>query len=320
MGRKEGGSLFHQLITSPGVFTLADRTGPGGREMDVSFRTRENYYTWLHKAADYFKSQGIRRRDDIGKDQIQAYANHLKAQGKTASTIHCYLAPVCKAVGISLKEIEKPLRHGSEFTRSGGVGKPDGGRPGALNAMIGIRKDELRHLRGNDIREKNGVTYVIVRQGKGGKYQEQKVLPQYVPQVKAYFDGSSQRIFKAEEFVKGFDYHGQRREVARQAISYYQDRLNKEPGYRKALYKEIADQWHRNNHKHRGELEPLSFFHNPYRLRGKNRELAKKQGLPMELDRLVLRAVSVLHLAHWRDKVTIQSYFFRRGAAGPGPR
>lgn len=84
MGRKEGGSLFHQLITSPGVFTLADRTGPGGREMDVSFRTRENYYTWLHKAADYFKSQGIRRRDDIGKDQIQAYANHLKAQGKTA--------------------------------------------------------------------------------------------------------------------------------------------------------------------------------------------------------------------------------------------
>ena len=88
--------------------------------MDVSFQTRENYYTWLHKAADYFKSQGIRRRDDIGKDQIQAYADHLKAQGKTASTIHCYLAPVCKAVGISLKEIEKPLRHGSEFTRSGG--------------------------------------------------------------------------------------------------------------------------------------------------------------------------------------------------------
>ena len=146
------------------------------------------------------------------------------------------------------------------------------------------------------------------------------MLPQYVPQVKAYFDGSSQRIFKAEEFVKGFDYHGQRREVARQAIVYYQDRLNKEPGYRKALYKEIADQWHRNNHKHRCELEPLSFFHNPYRLRGKNRELAKKQGLPMELDRLVLRAVSVLHLAHWRDKGTIQSYFFRRGAAGPGPR
>lgn len=318
MGRKEGGSLFHQLITAPGVFTLADRTGSDGQEMEVSFQTRKNYYTWLHKAADYFKSQSIRRRDDIGKDQIQAYANHLKAQGKTASTIHCYLAPVCKAVGISLKEIEKPLRHGSEFTRSGGVGKPDGGRPGALNAMIGIRKDELRHLRGNDIREKNGVTYVIVRQGKGGKYQEQKVLPQYVPQVKAYFDGSSQRIFKAEEFVKGFDYHRQRRAVARQAIVYYQDRLNKEPGYRKTLYKEIADQWHRNNHKHRDKLEPLSYFEKPYRLRGKNRELAKKQGLPTVLDRLVLRAVSVLHLAHWRDKVTIQSYFFRRRSSGTG--
>ena len=62
----------------------------------------------------------------------------------------------------------------------------------------------------------------------------------------------------------------------------------------------------------REELEPFSYFDTPYRLRGQNRELAVKQGLPTELDRLVLRAVSVLHLAHWRDKVTIQSYYFKR--------
>ena len=47
-------------------------------------------------------------------------------------------------------------------------------------------------------------------------------------------------------------------------------------------------------------------------LRGKNKNLAIKQGRPWILDRLALRATSVLHLAHWRDNVTVQSYLARR--------
>jgi hypothetical protein len=43
-----------------------------------------------------------------------------------------------------------------------------------------------------------------------------------------------------------------------------------------------------------------------------NYALAKAQGKEITLDRLVLRAVSVQHLAHWRDKVTVQSYYFER--------
>jgi hypothetical protein len=56
----------------------------------------------------------------------------------------------------------------------------------------------------------------------------------------------------------------------------------------------------------------LSFFDQPYVLRGKNKDLAIKQGRPWILDRLALRATSVLHLAHWRDNVTVQSYLARR--------
>lgn len=312
MGRKEGGSLFHQMINAPDVFTLSQRTDKNGKTMEVSFKTRESYLNWLHKAADYFKAQGIRSLSNIGKEEIQAYADFLKANGKTASTIHSYLTPVCKAAGVKLEEIKKPLRHASEFIRSGGGGKANGGRPAQLNAMIGIREDELRHLRGSDIKERDGITYVIVRRGKGGKYQEQKVLPEDIAAVRKFFDGSEKKIFRADEFVSGFDYHGQRRAHAVRMLNYYTKRLQQEPGYRKMLYKELAAQWHHNNKKHRDKLEPLSFFNKPYVLRGKNRALAIAQGKPIVLDRLALRAVSIQHLAHWRDKVTVQSYYFHR--------
>ena len=312
MGRKEGGSLFHQLIHAPGVMTLADRTASDGSEMEVSFKTRENYYSWLHKAADYFKEQGIRSIRKIGQDEVQAYADMLLDKGLSASTIHSYLSPVCKATGVALKEIEKPIRHASEFTRSSGSGKKYGGRPGELNELVGIRENELRHLRGSDLIERNGDTFVVVRQGKGGKYQEQRILPGDVAKVRGFFDGSERKLFRADEFVGDFDYHGQRRAVAKRALEHYTHRLQTEPGYRKELYQKIAEQWHRNNRKHRDKLEPLSAFDRPYILRGSNREFAKKQGKPIKLDRLALRAVSVLHLAHWRDKVTVQSYYFDR--------
>lgn len=312
MGRKEGGSLFHQAISKPEVFALSDRTKSDGSPMPVSFCTRRNYCNWLHKAMEYFKEKGIRKLSDITAEQVQEYADHLAVEGKTASTIHSYIAPVCKAVGVSMTKIGHPRRKASEFTRSSGIGKKNGGIPAELNAALGIRKDELLHLRGNNLIEKHGVLYVVVENGKGGKYQEQKVLPQHEKLVKAFFNGSMERLFKKKDMVNGFDYHGQRRALAQEALRYYLTRLKTEPTYRKELYKEIARQWHANNKKHRDKLEPLSYFDLPYKLRGENRELAKKQGLPAELDRLALRAVSVLHLAHWRDKVTIQSYYFER--------
>lgn len=312
MGRKEGGSLFHQFITTPGLYIRADRTDRNGNEMPVSFRTHTNYNTWLHRAADYFKANGIRSKDQIDKDMVQEYADELLAKGLSASTIHSYLTPLCKVTGVKLEEIEKPIRYASEFIRSGGGGKAEGGRPAELNAMIGIREDELRHLCGNDICEKKGVTYVIIRRGKGGRYQEQKVLPEHIMAVRRFFDGTDKKLFRADEFVSGFDYHGQRRAHAAEMLEYYSKRLASEPGYRKELYQEVASQWHSNNKKHRNKLEPLAYFDKPYILRGKNRELAIKQGKAIVLDRLALRAVSVQHLAHWRDKVTVQSYYFSR--------
>ena len=258
--RNNNGSLFHQLINALGLMECQDLSQP------VSFQTRENYCNWCHKAASVFKSYGIRNLSEIGKDEIQRYENQLEVEGKSASTIHNYLVPICKATGIAIKDIHKPIRASSEFKRSA---------------------------------------------GKGGKYQEQRVCDKDISQVEKFFDGSHRKLFIAGDFGRNFDYHGQRREYAMNICTYYTEQA-KDPKFRKALYKEVATQWHQLNKKHRGHLEPLSFFDKPYVLRGKNKDLAIKQGRPWILDRLALRATSVLHLAHWRDNVTVQSYLARR--------
>ena len=49
---------------------------------------------------------------------------------------------------------------------------------------VGIRRSELKKLKGKDIRkDNNGNYYVLVQRGKGGKFQPQLILPQDVPVV-----------------------------------------------------------------------------------------------------------------------------------------
>ena len=45
-----------------------------------------------------------------------------------------------------------------------------------------------------------------------------------------------------------------------------------------------------------------------YFIRGENKKLAIKKGLPLKYNKLALMAVSVFHLSHWRNDVTVASY------------
>ena len=143
--RNNNGSLFHQLINAPGLMERQDLSQP------VSFQTKENYFNWCHKAAAVFKSYGIRNLSEIGKDEIQRYENQLEAEGKSASTIHNYLVPICKATGIAIKDIRKPIRASSEFKRSAGKGRGDGGKPAELNKFLGLREVDLKGLLGDSL-------------------------------------------------------------------------------------------------------------------------------------------------------------------------
>lgn len=310
MGRKDGGSLFHQLITTPGLFENQSRD-VNGMVIENSFKTKENYKNWLHKAAEYYKAKGIKRKSDITEKEVQEYADSLREDGYSASTVHSYIAPLCKAVGVSMGAIQKDIRYAAAFTK-GACETIDGGLPGVLNAFLGIRRSELLRLHGDDVSYgAHGEMYVYVDKGKGGKKQFQKILPLYAESAKRFFDGSAKKVFGRKDLTKA-NYHAQRRRMAQEALAYYTERLQNEPEYRKELYGEIAHMWHRLNKKNREKLEPLSYFSRPYHLRGKNRDLAIAQGKAIILDRLAVRAVSVLHLAHWRDNITVQSYYFDR--------
>lgn len=306
------GSLYHQFITVPGLFTNQNRKNQNGDPLEISYQSKKNYMDWLHYAANYFKEQGIRYIGEIGLAEIQGYADHLQKKGYSASTQHNYLAPVCKACKICMDDIDKAIRYTADFTKGHTSTVTGGGAPAALNADLGFRRRELTRLHGNDLQtDKFGNYYVYLDRGKGGKAQRQHIPKEKIDEVKSYFNGENSLLFSKSDMDSMFNYHGQRRNNARNLYFEYAKRLAGEPSYRKELYRAIAEQWHKLNHKHRQDLEPFSFFDKPYKLRGKNAQLAAEQGIPLVLDRLALRAVSVLHLAHWRDNITIDYLFYR---------
>ena len=129
---------------------------------------------------------------------VQKYCDHLVAKGYTASTVHTYIAAVCQALEIDLVSINKPVRHTADYIR--GRVKVDRGASGDLtdprwayvvdfNRCVGIRREELMHLRGRDFAiDESGYPCVFVRRGKGGKPQLQRINEEDASFVKKYFD------------------------------------------------------------------------------------------------------------------------------------
>ena len=204
------GSLFYQLTNAAGLNINANREGG----IATSFKTQKNYKKSLHYAADYFKSNGIRNSNQIDAAAIQSYSDFLCGNGYAPSTVHTYLAPVCKAVGVSMDKITKPVRYVSEFTkcRTSDSEAAEKDNPTILlNSYLGLRRCELTRLHGNDLQQDRlGNWYVYVDKGKGGKAQRQYILPTDVEKVRPFFDGSSNLLFRKADMDPKYAYHSQR--------------------------------------------------------------------------------------------------------------
>lgn len=245
---------------------------------------------------------------------VQDYADWLVEQGLSASTIHTYLAGVCRVYGVPLADISKPKRVVSVNTRSRGKravdDRKDAGREASprlydFASTVGIWRAEYARLRNNDlVTDESGYLCVRIRRGKGGKYQEQRVLPGDEMFVRSYFDGSASLVFTKAELNNKLDLHHLRAVQAQRAYRYYENRLHNEPEYRPQLETEIKARWQLYNKRRWRQHE----FEGTYRLRGTNRELAQRLGRPTEYDRLAVMAVSVYHLSHWRCDVTVSNY------------
>ena len=177
---------------------------------------------------------------------------------------------------------------------------------------IGIRRAELERLTGDDlVIDESGHFCVRVKSGKGGKMQLQRILPQDYEFIRTYFENKNpdERIFSEEELNNRQSYHTLRAQNARRCYEYYMDLISTEEG-RTSLTEEIRLRFampdKNGKIKHKGFKK--EFVEGSYKLRGNNKKLAIENNLPTEYDKLALMAVSVFHLSHWRNDVTVASY------------
>ena len=288
-------------------------------------QTEKQYRNHAIKFANWCKEQyGCRTLDECSA-HIQDYADFLVVQGRSPSTIHTYLAGICRICGVPLADIQKPIRVVAENTRSRGMKavdeRKDAGREASprlydFAVIVGIRRNEYLHLTPDDlVFDDFGHPCVLVRKGKDGKRQLQRILPDELPAIKAVFDNPADagHLFPKAEINNKIDLHHLRALRAQKMYRYYLDKIENEHGYRAQLINEIRHVWEHNDEarKENGykakRWSDMKVTGN-YILRGNNRKLAKKHGLPLQYDRLALLAVSIFHLSHWRHDVTVANY------------
>lgn len=280
------------------------------------------------------EAQHISKPDQVSnpKGLIQSYADYLIQKKYSPDTIHTYIAPICKAFAINMREIKKPIRSAGTITRSrddtanllgdAEEKKPKYQRLVALAKCLGIRRQEYVRLRGEDLTvDYSGAPCVMVKRGKGGKRQMQRILPDHIRTVQAVFAGISprQKVFSPQEMKNHIDLHAFRAEVARKAYDYYLAMIA-EKGSDELIedIKEYFFHYHKKECSEKGNKRIAKQFRElirdieandrKYIVRGVNKERALAFGQPTEYDRVALTAVSVFHLAHWRNDVTVRDY------------
>ncbi len=256
------------------------------------------------------------------KNHIQDYADYLKMQGYTASTIHTYIAAACASFGVKMDEIDKPKRIVSEFVRNRNIPKnmrvsqdlenPKWAYIVEFQKRVGIRRNELLHLKGKDFLETPQGAFVRVNRGKGGKKQYQRIMSEDVEFIKKYFCcvEKDEYIFDRKYFANALPFHKLRAECARNYYFKLLKQVQEDPAFLKVLEQEIRERWTENKDK-RGRVKPFpeKELRGYYTLRGGNRKRAIEKGLPISYNRLVAMWVSIFKLSHYRLNVTIENYF-----------
>jgi hypothetical protein len=312
------------------AYNLCQSAHLGALEND---RTIRQYKRNIKIFGRWAREQGLREVSEVTTEIVQRYEEELERYGLSASTIHSRLAPVCRAMDISMADVVKPKRSARTLTRSRGdedvnrqgkreLENPKYERLVEFQRAVGIRRRELSRLTGDClVHDESGYLCVHVKRGKGGKEQLQRIAKKDIELVKSYFKGlePDEKLFCEDEMKNHIDLHGIRASHAREREQFYEEKL-KTPEARKRMREELMARWEhfhspdnlqggkeaydRMREAFKAEIEKDT----PYKLRGENKARAEALGRPTEYDRLALMAVSVFHLSHWRLSVTAVNY------------
>ena len=269
---------------------------------------------------------------DHPRDAVIQWAEHLRQTGIAQSTIHTMVAGTCCGLGIPSNGIAK---HGTVMQKTKSLGRSERAQTARekehnvdivrFQSMVGGRRAALERLTGCDfVYDESGLPCVRFVRDKGGKTHYQRILPEDVDAVKAYFDRCKpdERLFPSIDH--DLDLHGIRAEHARRDYEYYAE-IARTPEGREQLRHQL---WARytdseigckayitaqaNGGNARMQKLEYRFRHQmsdgSYYLRGANRQAAIERGRPTRYDRLATMAVSVFALSHWRNDVTVKHY------------
>ena len=254
----------------------------------------------------------------------QGYCDTLK-ENYSPSSIHLFMVSVTAAFNLPLRKIDKPIRHTAEYTRgrkekftpqtAEDLNDPKWSRLVLFQKRAGLRRAELEKLCGRNFKkDESGYWCIEVRKGKGGKQQSQRLnSDEDVEFVRKYFEavGPDEKIFPPEMFRNRLNLHKLRADSAREFYFQNLKKLQENPSYAEQMENEIRARWKiYNMDKRTGKPKPFNpnLIKGYYVLRGKNRELARKNGMPGKYNKLCLLYTSIMKLSHWRCSVAVNSY------------
>lgn len=301
---------------------------------NMSNHTKSNYMHACRSFDGWRKTTGLSNRyvRENPRASVVQWAEHLRQAGIAQSTIHTMVAGVCCGLGIPSNGIAK---HGTALDKTKSIGhsaRAQSAREKKSNhdivrfqEMVGGRRAALGRLTGSDfVCDESGQPCVRFVRDKGGKTQLQRILPENVDTVKAYFDRCRQDERLFPNIDHDLDLHGIRAEHARRDYEYYAE-IARTPEGREQLRHQLWSRYtdpeigcrayitaQANGNKARMRKLEYRFRHQmadgTYYLRGANRQAAIERGRPTRYDRLATMAVSVFALSHWRNDVTVKHY------------
>ena len=85
-----------------------DENGNPAEPVDITKRSERQYKNHAIKFGLWCKGKYKCRHFDDCKSHIQDYADYLTKEGYSASTIHTYLAAVCRVWGVDMAQFKSP--------------------------------------------------------------------------------------------------------------------------------------------------------------------------------------------------------------------
>lgn len=290
----------------------ADSLAATGRYSPATLHT---YLAPICTAFERRTADELRKGTPKLQDGLKRYLERVERVDRRGRTVHI---PLSKTINKPIRSADRIIRGRSAEKNLQGrrqVGQARYARVSGLQAALGIRRDELAHLRGRDLcRDEKGYLCVKVASGKNGKEQLQRILPGHLQQVEQSFEGIApdQFVLTKNELANKINLHGMRADLAKEAYAYYADRLQHEPGYAAQLRDELQARYLAMRPGQEGTQAYTRYckdLQQPlYMLRGVNRDKALAIGRPIQYNRLAVMATSVYHLSHWRADVTVINY------------